>query len=178
LRSRSPVVELQEWIQTKDGDPVARAIFGRHYTYNKKREQISMFWQRNRNYMLIAGPGEKMILLTADKSALFVWRKFKSMDDQTGVNCAVFRREGGEIRASDLIREADRIAWERWPGERHYTYVDAKKTRRKRDPGRCFIKAGWNYCGMTKGGLHILEILPGTANASFHISQTPAGGNA
>lgn len=44
------------WFHVKDGDPTARAIFGRHYTYNRKREQISMFMPRNRNYSLIAGP--------------------------------------------------------------------------------------------------------------------------
>jgi hypothetical protein len=165
------------WVQTKDGDPIARALFGRHYSYNRKREQISMFWQKNRNYMLIAGPGEKMILLTQDHSALFVWRKFRSMGKQTGVNCAVFRREGGTAQASDLIRAADTLAWARWPGERHYTYVDSRKTRHKRDPGRCFLKAGWNYCGMTKSGLHILEILPGTANEQPPGPQAPAGGN-
>jgi hypothetical protein len=30
------------WIITKDGDPTARNLFSRHYTYNKKRDQIRM----------------------------------------------------------------------------------------------------------------------------------------
>jgi hypothetical protein len=38
--------------------------------------------------------------------------------------------------------------------------VDTKKTRHKRDPGRCFLKAGWRYFGWSKGGLRILEIRP------------------
>jgi hypothetical protein len=145
------------WIEVKDGNLQARELFGRHYTYRKSRDQISLFWQRNRNYNLIAGPGEKLLLL--NPQALFVWRKFISMDHQEGVNCAVFRNEG-PVLSSELIREADRIAWQRWPGERLYIYVDANKTRRKRDPGRCFLRAGWNYCGTTLKGLLILEIKP------------------
>jgi hypothetical protein len=82
------------WNVVKDGNPVARALFSRHYTYNHRREQMSLFWQRNRNYGLFVGPGEKLVLLATDTFALFVWRKFRSMDHQEGVNCAVFRNEG------------------------------------------------------------------------------------
>lgn len=163
------------WLLTKDGDPTARALYGRHYTYRKSRDQMSLWWWKNRNYVHFVGPGEKMVLLTPDGLALFVWRKFRSMDNQTGVNCAVFRNEGPQL-SSELIAAADALAWERWPGERLYTYVDAQKTRRKRDPGRCFIRAGWQNCGITKGGLHILECLPGTANARPTEAGTHAGG--
>jgi hypothetical protein len=160
-------VRPSPWQIVKDGNPTARAIFGRHYTYNKRRDQIDM-WNaaRNRNWSLFAGPGQKTVLL-ADGPALFVWRKF--IDDcipqQDGVNCAVFRREGGE-RASDLIRAADEIAWQRWPGERLYTYIDRDKTRPKRDPGYCFLAAGWHPCGETKGGLCILENIAGSTSAA------------
>src|SRR5882724_7101063 len=58
-----------------------------------------------------------MVLVTPDALALFVWRKFISMGQQKGVNCAVFRNEG-EQRSSDLIRAAEVFAWERWPSER------------------------------------------------------------
>ena len=136
------------WVHIKDGNETALSIFSRHYTYRK-----------NRKIRQFIGPGEKMVLLTPDALALFVWRKFISDNGQHGVNCAVFRNEG-VARSSDLIREADRIAWERWPGERLYTYVDPGKTRRKRDPGRCFLRAGWQHCGWTKRGLRILEHLP------------------
>jgi len=40
------------------------------------------------------------------------------------------------------------------------TFVDPKKTRHKRDPGRCFIKAGFKRVGMTEGGLIALQLLP------------------
>lgn len=139
------------WIPVKDGNDTGRAIFNNHYS--------RYHYADGRKPLLYVGPGEKMVLLTPDALALFVWRKFISMDHQDGVSCAVFRNEGPTL-SSHLIREADALAWERWPGERLYTYVDASKTRRKRDPGRCFLKAGWRHCGRSKGGLYILEILP------------------
>lgn len=138
------------WIHVRDGNDTARAIFDGHYSRRRYRD--------GRKPKLFAGPGQKMVLITPDAGSLFVWRKFKDNAQplQTGVNCAVFRRDFG-MRASDLIRAAVEQAWERWPGERLYTYVDVKKTRRKRDPGRCFLRAGWRYAGWTKGGLRILE---------------------
>ena len=32
--------------------------------------------------------------------------------------------------------------------------------RHKRDPGRCYIRAGFRRAGFTKGGLHVLQMLP------------------
>lgn len=143
------------WIPVKDGNDTGRAIFDRHYS--------RYHYADGRKPLLYVGPGEKLVLVTADALALFVWRKFISMDKQAGVSCAVFRNEG-PILSSLLIRAADIIAWERWPGERLYTYVDPKKTRRKRDPGRCFLRAGWQHFGWSKGGLRILEHLPAVAS--------------
>ncbi len=147
----------RQWWRTVDGDAIALDIFRRHYSRQVYRD--------GRRPRLFVGPGEKLVLLSLDQRALFVWRKFKDecVDERTGerqagVNCAVFRREGG-IRSSDLIREADDIAWERWPGERHYTYVAPKKVR-STNPGYCFLVAGWRRCGTTKSGLVVLEVLP------------------
>ncbi len=79
---------------------------------------------------------------------------------QLGVNCAVFRNEGTRSgQSSALIEAACILAWERWPGERLYTYVDPSKIRMKSEPGRCFLRAGFSYCGMTPDGKLILERL-------------------
>jgi hypothetical protein len=40
------------------------------------------------------------------------------------------------------------------------TFVDAGKVRRKRDPGRCYTKAGFIRDGFTKGGLWALRLPP------------------
>ena len=82
-----------------------------------------------------------MVLMTLDCDALFVWRKFIDDSGERGVNCAVFRNEG-PILSSTLILEAEQLAWGRWPGERLYTYVDARKIR-STNPGYCFLMAGW-----------------------------------
>lgn len=137
------------WVQVRDGNDTARAIFKRHYSHKPYAD--------GRRSKLIVGPGQKMVMLTPCARALFVWRKFESGDGQVGVNCAVFRNEGAGL-SSDLIRAADAMAWERWPAERrHFTYVNPRKVR-SRNPGYCFIAAGWRRCGITKWNkLLILE---------------------
>lgn len=143
----------QTWIKVRDGNQTALAIFDRHYTSRRAHvRKIDQF----------VGPGAHTVLLTPDARALFVWRKFKDDSGQTGVNCAVFRNEcaWGGVTSSSLIIAAERIAWERWPGERLYTYVDARRVR-STNPGYCFICAGWRHCGYTKRNkLRILEKLP------------------
>lgn len=157
----------QHWYAVKDGDPRAVALYCRHYSRDTKKssEQYRGFG--------FSGPGEAMMLMTPGGDALWLWRtrldrhtgeydaaaKRGYDDGQRGVMCAVFRNESA-VLSSELVAEADELAWRRWPGERHFTYVDPTKTRRKRDPGRCFRKAGWTPCGVSKGGLVLLERLP------------------
>lgn len=146
------------WQPAKDGDGNAFAIMKRHYSYQPYRDGRRQD-QFNRNRRLFVGPGEKLVLLGADGLALFVWRKFIDKSGQTGVNCAVFRNESGR-RASDLILEAEVLAWVRWPGERLYTYVNANKVQGT-CPGYCFRRAGWRHCGETQAkGLLIFEKYP------------------
>lgn len=152
---------LGYWLPVKDGDARAYAIMQRHYSFHAyadgRRQNRS-----NPNRHLFAGPGEKLVLLGADERALFVWRKFIDKSGQTGVNCAVFRNESGR-KASDLILEAEQIAWSRWPGQRLYTYVNARKVR-SQVSGYCFRRAGWKHIGESQTlGLLIFEKLPKTA---------------
>lgn len=143
------------WKEVRDGDPLALEMFKRHYSFyrysDNRRDDLN-----NKARWLFVGPGQKMVLVSSD--ALFVWRKFKDDSGQQGVNCAVFRNESDRI-ASELILEAEKCARTRWPNDRLYTYVNPKRIQRTRQPGRCFIKAGWKKCGTTKGGLVILEKL-------------------
>lgn len=152
------VTELcNHWIPILDGDPRAAAIYNRHYSARHYRD--------GRQRRLFVGPGEKLALLTVDCNALFVWRKFRSMDGQQGVNCAVFRNESAAL-SSELIKEACAIAWQRWPGQRLYTYVNDSKVR-SCNPGYCFKMAGWQLCGRNKDGkLSILEIIPPVGRAA------------
>jgi len=138
-----------KWHCVKDGNKAALELYERHYSCYRYAD--------GRERKLFCGPGYKMVLLTENNDALFVWRKFIDQSGQTGINCAVFRNEGN-VLSSELIVEAMKIAWRKWPQERLYTYVNANKIR-STNPGYCFQKAGWRKCGMTKGGLTILEAI-------------------
>jgi hypothetical protein len=142
--------EYKYWHGSKDGDKNGLALYNRHYS--------AYCYKDGRERKLFCGPGEKMVLLTENNDALFVWRKFIDQSGQTGVNCATFRNEG-EMLSSKLIIEAVKIAQKKWPNERLYTYVNAKKIR-STNPGYCFLIAGWQKCGITKKGLIILEYYP------------------
>jgi hypothetical protein len=101
-----------------------------------------------------------MVLLTSCGRALFAWQRntIPRLDGQCGICCTVFRNEGAGL-SSELIREADDLAWHRWPGQRHFTYV-ADDQVRSRNPGYCFLKAGWQRCGRNRDGrLTLLEHL-------------------
>jgi hypothetical protein len=135
------------WIIGQDAEPELKALYDRHYSARKYRD--------GRNVKKFIGPGEYIALTLPNRTALFVWRKFRDDSGQAGICCSIFRNES-EIRSSDLIREADAVADFCWPGERHYTYVRAKAVA-SQNPGWCFICAGWKRCGLTKGNLIIFS---------------------
>ena len=145
-----PTMTESAWLPVRDGDARALGLYRRHYSRRHYAD--------GRLPRLFVGPGEKMVLLTQGCDALFVWRKFIDASGQSGVNCAVFRNEGQRL-SSDLIRDACEWAWRRWPAARLYTYVNSQRIRSS-NPGYCFLQAGWQRCGLTKGGLLILERLP------------------
>lgn len=75
---------------------------------------------------------------------------------------SLFRNEGAGL-SSELIREAvaaTRGVWPAVPDLGMVSFVDASKTRKKRDPGRCYRKAGFRHVGFTKGGLWVYQMLP------------------
>lgn len=139
------------WTEVRDGNLSALALFSRHYS--------RYVYKDGRDPSRFVGPGERIVLLTPSADALFVWRRFRSMDGQTGVNCAVFRNESGML-SSYLILAAEAIAWARWPQQRLYTYVNPRRVA-SANPGFCFLRAGWRRCGTTKRrSLLILEKVP------------------
>jgi hypothetical protein len=137
------------WLPAQDGDPRALALYQRHYSCMNQRPL-------NRQFM---PPGEKMVLLTQACDALFGWLRntVERYDKQVGVCCQIFRNES-PILSSVLIEEACELAWQKWPSERLFTYVDASKVRSV-NPGACFKYAGWRQCGRSKAGLVLLERL-------------------
>ena len=133
------------WAQARDGDRRALGLFQRHYSFR----QYHTGWHPRRTFI---GPGEKMVLLTPGCDALFVWQysTIYRSDPQQGVRCSVFRNEG-RVLSYLLILEACEWAWSKWPGQRLFTYVNPGKIRSV-NPGYCFLKAGWERCGINKSG--------------------------
>jgi hypothetical protein len=141
IREQPFLLATGPWVEVRDGNQTAAALFDRHYSRNPAA----------RGDARVAGPGEKIVLLTPCARALFVWRRFISKDPTASaedVNCAIFRNEGAGL-SSDLIRAAMAIAWARWPGRRLYTYVNPRRVR-STNPGACFKAAGWRRCGTTE----------------------------
>ena len=138
---------MRHWWLTKDGDADCLELYERHYSAYQYKD--------GRTRKLFVGPGEKVVLRTKAGDACFVWRNFHDDSGQQGINCAVFRNEG-HYRSSELVCQADEIADCLWPDSRHYTYVNPEAIR-STNPGFCFIAAGWQRCGKTKGGLIVLE---------------------
>lgn len=150
------------WLSVRDGDDRARALQRRHYSHLKyvARHHPNGRAIAHPNQRRFVGSGEHVVLLTLTCDAVFSWRLQRFRHDQeTGIECTLFRNEG-PVLSSDLIREADAIAWQRWPGERLFTFVDPAEIRSS-NPGFCFLMAGWTRLKRrTQGGLVILERTP------------------
>lgn len=112
----------------RDADARAFGLYMRHYSSKKGRaKHPHKRWGLNGRRFI--GSGEHLLLLTVDGRAVFGWRRQDlRLDQQTGIECCIFRNEGVE-RSSDLIREADAMAFERWPGRRHFTFVNPREIR-------------------------------------------------
>jgi hypothetical protein len=109
-------------------------------------------------------PGRCLVLLTENADALWTtsWPEFAQHKWRGAWICALFRNES-PILSSELIVEAvaaTRAVFGDPPELGFITFVDPSAVKRKRDPGRCFIRAGWRRCGLTAKGLLVFELLP------------------
>lgn len=142
------------WTESHRFDTRALPLADRHY--NRRKVGSPQF----------VPPGRCFVLLTPEADALWVtsWPFAEYVRHAWAgawVN-SLFRNESAHL-SSELIREA--LAATRWffgepPPLGIITFVDAGKVRRKRDPGRCYTKAGFRRVGHTKGGLVALQMLP------------------
>ena len=110
-------------------------------------------------------PGRCLVFLTTDAGALWVtsWpfaQYVKHAWAGAWVN-SLFRRESGPL-ASALITQAVAMTRSFWepPELGIVSFVHASQTKRKRDPGRCYRRAGWQHVGFTKGGLWVFQQRP------------------
>jgi hypothetical protein len=144
------------WRESWRADPVGREIADRHY--NRQRVGAAQF----------VPPGACAVFVAVDERSLWVtsWPKAEFVQhDWAGawIN-SCFRREGGDHRASDMIRAAvaaTRAKWSDVPPLGMVTFVDPRKVAPKQQPGWCYLKAGFRLVGATKGGLLAFQMLVG-----------------
>ena len=142
------------WLRSWRGDPIARVIADRHY--NRQAIGSSQFVPPGRCLVLVI-PGAAL-WITSWPFAEYVKHAWAG-----AWVCSAFRNERPDLyRSSELIRAAVAATRAEWtpPPLGMVTFVDTEKTRRKRDPGRCYRRAGFEPVGHTAGGLVALQLLP------------------
>ncbi len=142
------------WQLSDRADPVARKIADRHY--NRQAIGSDQF----------VPPGRCVVLRTPAGDAFWItswpFAEYVKHAWPGAWVCSAFRNESDHL-SSELVREALSATLAIWPEPPELgmvTFVNADKVRRKRDPGRCFLRAGFSRVGETKGGLIALQCLP------------------
>ena len=76
------------WVEVRDGDSRGAALYDAHYSHR-------LFGRQRKPDRRFVGPGGRIVLLTPDAGALFVWRRFiePGQTSPRGIYCSVFRRE-------------------------------------------------------------------------------------
>jgi hypothetical protein len=143
------------WVRSWRCDPVVRALADRHYS----RQTIG--------HTHFVPPGRCLVLRTLAGDAAWVtswpFPEYARHGRGDAWVCTLFRNEGGTL-SSELV--ADAVAATRaWfgsaPAGGMLTFVDERRIRRKRDPGRCFRRAGFTPVGRTRErDLLMLELQP------------------
>lgn len=141
------------WTMSNRADPQAAKLADRHYN----RQKVGS--------LQFVPPGRCIVLKTAECNAFWVsswpYAEYVRHAWPGAWICSAFRNESPHL-SSELILEAvaaTRFFWEA-PALGMVTFVNTQKTRKKRDPGRCFLRAGFTNCGTTKGGLVALRLSP------------------
>jgi hypothetical protein len=142
------------WIRSNRFDSDVLPLADRHY--NRRAIGSPQF----------VPPGRCLVLKTAELDALWVtswpFAEFVRHAWAGAWVCSLFRNESEHL-SSELIRDALSATLDEYgpaPELGMITFVDATKTRKKRDPGRCYLRAGFRNVGETKGGLVALQCLP------------------
>jgi len=139
------------WTETTRADPDARAIADRHY--NRQKVGAKQF----------VPPGRCLVLRMRGALWITSWpfAEFVHHAWPGAWVCSAFRNESSGMLSSHLIIDAIAATRATWPDPLEHgmiTFVDADEVKRKRDPGRCFLRAGFENTGWTKGGLVALQM--------------------
>lgn len=146
------------WMLSDRADAQVVPVADRHY--NRQKVGAPQF----------APPGSCLVLKTTGATAFWItswpFAEYVKHAWPGAWICSAFRNEAPQLhQSSSLIRDAVAVT-RHFYGEPHalgmVTFIDPSKTRRKRDPGRCFRRAGFIPANppMTKGGLVALQLWP------------------
>lgn len=141
------------WRLSNRADPAANVLAKRHYSCQSPESDQ------------FVAPGCPVVLLTPAADALWVSLRQRFVDHAWpgAWVCSLFRNEGPYL-SSELIREAVAAtlwAWGSPPHEGVITFVDPNQVRHKRDPGRCFLRAGFFPIGTTRKRRRLVfQLLP------------------
>jgi hypothetical protein len=144
------------WTATNRIDKTTRLLADRHY--NRQKPGTDQF----------VPPGRCLVLHAQTETGQAFWvtswpfAEYVKHAWAGAWVCSAFRNEGAAL-ASHLILQAI-AATQAYMGEPPdlgmITFVDRTKIRGKRDFGYCYLVAGFEPCGKTKGGLLALQMLP------------------
>lgn len=119
--------------------------------------------------VLLAKPPSMMETVSdLDGDLMNFWRVLRDRPHDLERACALTphsraEHQGSYEPAADDLERARRI-WIRLTqgrsGQHHLRTGWRYYQRRKRDPGRCYLKAGFRHVGFTAGGLHAFQMLP------------------
>lgn len=147
-----------QWRVCSGSDPDARLLADRHYS----RQTVG--------HHKFTPPGRTFVLKTKGAYWVTSWPfpEYVRHKWKGAWICSAFRNEipleerTPETRSSALILQAvqaTQFHYGEAPDIGFLTFVDKEKTRPKKNPGFCFIKAGFRPVGTSEGGLVAL-ILP------------------
>lgn len=133
---------MSDWQRVGKCDPRAAALADRHYSRRKVGAPQFM------------PPGQTVILLSCDETAVFGWWRphpasgLQSMNGLDGWTCTIFRNEGPSL-SSRLILSAEAALLSTGTDvgpDGLLTYVWDSRIRSV-NPGACFKAAGWRRVG-------------------------------
>lgn len=149
------IEQAQYWQLAHRATKAARMIADRHYS--RQKVGSSQF----------VPPGRCLVLMTPEADAYWVtswpFAEYVKHAWAGAWICSAFRNESPHL-SSLMIREA--VAITRWyfgaAPEPHgmISFIDTTKVRKKRDFGRCYLRAGWSRVEDSKGGLITMQLLP------------------
>lgn len=125
------------WARSHRRDPQALALADRHYSRQKP----------GTDQFVKTGSCAVFYAKTATGAAVWVtsWQLYAKHLWRGAWECAMFRNEGAGL-SSQLIKDAvaaTRAHYGEPPALGMITFVNPAKVRIKRDPGRCFVRAGF-----------------------------------